>query len=430
MLSAYSLYLYVLPYILFTDFITQSEVLNSEIYQELLNSPSYDLTNMKDMGEIDSGSSLPHLYQNGVQKYLVKKGIGKNHEFLDGPLAGVFLNFLHKNSEISPKYPKMGYHILYDASVPNAIPDVLGIVSPWIDNFESLYDIMIKYKISRLQNSEQNKKVRPLVTVHDKNFQHGEYMKELTQLFGSLNPVQITDYFIDMFISGGADPNPTNWGFTKTKSECILTKVDIEGSFKDYKDISGDDPQLEYNAYAFDLPRNLVTFQSLFDFVKNDGYLLMPGKAYEPINKMKKAYSGQGNMGFYNGFYRTRIRGINLAEYVKLEHFIKSITRIKQIGKNAIIAKFKESAKNIYSLLNYSNQRGQIPLIKDGKEVFDKYIEGRAMFIEDRLDYLYMLSDTLNIKIENNKPSDLPDNISIERMIPGNGMFRRKKINN
>ena len=393
MFSAYSLCLYVVPYFLFIDSITQSEFLNSEIYQTLLNSPSYDLTNMKDMGEIGSGSSVPHLYENDVQKYLVKKGIGINHEFLDGPLAGQFLNFLHKNCEISPKYPKIGYHILYDPSVPNAIPDVLGIVSPWIDNFESLHDIMIKYKRSRVQNLEQSKKIRSLVTVHEKNFQHSEYLNELKQLFDSLNPMQITDYFIDMFISGGADPNPTNWGFTKTKSECILTKVDIEGSFKDYKDISGDDPQLEYNAYAFDLPRNLVTFQSLFDFVKNDGYLLMPGKAYEPINKMKRAYSGQGNMGFFNGLYRTKIRGINLAEYVKLEHFIISIQRIKEIGKNAIISKFKESAKNIYNLLNESNQREQIPLIKDGKEVVDKYIEGRASFIEDRLDYLYKLSD-------------------------------------
>jgi len=335
---AYSLCFHVLSYFLLVDSITQSEVLNSEIYQALLHSPSYDLTNMKDMGEIGSGSTLPHLYKNGVHKYLVKKGIGINHEFIDGPLAGEFLNFLHNNSKISPKYPKISYHVLYDASDPKAILDVLGIVSPWIDNFESLYDIMIKYKRSRelckytwaeiLINFEESKKDRSLVTVNERNFQHGQYMNELTQIFDSLDPIQITDYFIDMFISGGSDPNPTNWGFTKTESECILTKVDIEASFKDYKNISGDDPQLEYNAFAFDLPRNLVTIQILFDFVSKDGYLLMPGKAYEPIENNKRAgsrqvatkdsasmdknrrsYSGQGNMGFFNGLYRSKIRG-------------------------------------------------------------------------------------------------------------------------
>jgi len=411
MLSTYSLCLYVLPYFLFIESITEYEVINSEIYQILLNSPSYDLTNMKDMGEIGSGSTIPHLYKNGGHKYLVKKGIGINHEFIDGPLAGDFLNFLHKNSTTSPKYPKIGYHILYDTSIPNVIPDVLGVVSPWIDNFESLYDIMIKYKRSselckytweeRLINFEESKKLRNLITVHGKSFQQGQYMQELTQLIGSLNPIQITDYFIDMFISGGADPNPTNWGFTKTKSACILTKVDIEASFKDYKNISGDVPQLEYNAFAFDLPRNLVTVQSLFNFVQRDGYLLMPGKAYEPIGKKQRGdYSGHGNVGFFNGLYITKIKGVNLKEYVKLEHFVKSIKRIKDIGKNAIIAKFKESAKNIYNLLNYSNQRGQIPLIKDGKEVFDKYIEGRARFIEDRLDYLFKVSCSLKITFQ------------------------------
>jgi len=403
MLSADLFCSYILPYFLLIDSITQSEVLNSEIYQTLLNNPSYDLTNMKDMGEIGSGSTLSHLYKNGVLKYLVKKGIGINHEFIDGPLAGEFLNFLHNNSKTSPKYPKMGYHVLFDISVPNAVPDVLGIVSPWIDDFESLYEIMIKYQRSYefceytweeiLINFEESKNVRALFTIHEKNFLLGQYMNKLTQIFDSLNPLQITDYFIDMFISGGSDPNPTNWGFTKTKSGWILTKVDIEGSFKDYKNISGDNPQLEYNAFAFDLPRNLVTFQSLFDFVQKDGYLLMPGKAYEPSDERKRAYSGHGNMGFFNGLYRKKIRGLNLAKYVKLGHFIKSIQRIKEIGKNAIIAKFQESAKNIYNLLNYSNQRGQIPLIKDGKEVFDKYIEGRARFIEDRLDYLYKLVD-------------------------------------
>ena len=406
---AYSLCFYILPYFLFFASTAQSEVLNNEIYQTLLKSSYYDLTNMKDMGEIGSGSTIPHLYKNGVHKYLVKKGIGINHEFIDGPLAGEFLNFLHNNSKISPKYPKIGYHVLYDASVPKAILDVLGIVSPWIDNFESLYDIMIKYKKSKelckytweeiLINFEKSKKFRSFVTVHEKNFQHGQYMNELTHLFDSLDPMQITDYFIDMFISGGSDPNPTNWGFTKTKSECILTKVDIEASFKDYKNISGDDPQLEYNAFAFNLPRNLVTYQSLFDFVKNDGYLLMPGKAYEPINNMTRSYSGQGNMGFFNGWYTRKTKGVNLTEYVKLKHFINSIQRIKEIGKNAIIAKFKESAKNIYNLLNYSNQRAQIPLVKDGKEVFDKYIEGRARFIEDRLDYLYKLEDRPDLNL-------------------------------
>ena len=103
--------------------------------------------------------------------------------------------------------------------------------------------------------------------------------------------------------------------------------------------------------------------------------------------------------------------GLNLTDYVKLENFIKSIQRIKEIGKNAIIAKFKESAKNIYKLLNYSNQRGQIPLIKDGKEVFDKYIEGRAKFIEDRLDYLYKLDDIPDLNLHK-----LPDmtNLKLE----------------
>ena len=109
--------------------------------------------------------------------------------------------------------------------------------------------------------------------------------------------------------------------------------------------------------------------------------------------------------------------GLNLTDYVKLENFIKSIQRIKEIGKNAIIAKFKEFANNIYNLLNYSNQRGQIPLIKDGKEVFDKYIEGRARFIEDRLDYLYKLDYIQDLNLY--KLPDMPDLNLDKKIIPG-----------
>ena len=115
---------------------------------------AYDLSALKDMGEVGSGSSHPHIYQNG-QSYIVKDGIGKNHEFIDTVLAGSFVNFLHKDDSCqwkdkvtySTQYPKDGYSILTDYCT---MLSVLGTSSPCIKQFRSLANIMQSFRGPRI----------------------------------------------------------------------------------------------------------------------------------------------------------------------------------------------------------------------------------------------------------------------------------------
>ena len=321
---------------------------SSNIYTSVQESvqchQAYDLSALKDMGEVGSGSSRPHIYKNG-QSYIVKDGIGKNHEFIDTVLAGSFVNFLHMDDSCqrpdtvtySTQYPKDGYSISTDYCT---MLSVLGTSNPLVEKFRSLSDIMRYFRGSRIDL------VGKAPNIHESSFNQEGYIDALNNYFKNTNPQSIADYYVDQYISGGGDPNAGNWGFVEKQTsnnktnktyKYVLAKVDLGASFKAYKKISGDAPELGSNRYAFSILPHLKNFEEFYNHVTTHGNIVMPGQEYEGGTP----WTGQGNHGFYNGMYETGAYGIRMENYVKCEHLKTAIARLADVGKEALIAKFR-----------------------------------------------------------------------------------------
>ncbi len=381
------------------------------IYQNAIDSKfGYDLISMTYYGAVGIGTSNPEKYSNclsfaiecqsitNCQSYVVKKGIGKNHEFIDAPLAALFLNN-YKIETFFTKYPRDGYSIEY---VNDDKLDILGTTSPLICNFKSLTDIIKPYALDG--NSDPN--------INLKGFNRSSYLKELKGYFNKTEPQSITDYYVSQYISGGGDPNPGNIGFTKVSSvddnqyDYVITKVDLGASFKNYSQISGSQPTLESNNYAFTIDPNVKNLRQLYEHVIKDGNILMPGLTYECEPRSATCqWSGQGNVGLYNGQYKkSSDYGINMGNYIKKHHLQDSLAELCKTSKEDTINILTSSALKIHELLYNSHEKEEIPIINEGIEAFNHYIHGRTDFVSSRYDQLCSYRE-LNIEDDNEQTS-------------------------
>ena len=380
------------------------------IYQNAIDSKfGYDLISMTHYGVVGVGTNNPEKYSNclsftyecqsstlsNCQSYIVKKGIGKNHEFIDAPLAALFLNN-HKIEIFFTKYPRDGYNMEY---VSDDKLSILGTASPLICNFKSLTDIIKPYALDN--KGDPNINLR--------GFNRSGYLNELKGYFNKTEPQSITDYYVSQYISGGGDPNPGNIGFVKVfhidenQYDYVITKVDLGASFKNYSQISGSQPTLEFNNYAFTIDYNVKNFRQLYEHVIKDGNILMPGSAYECEPRSTSCqWSGQGNIGLYNGQYKkSSAYGINMDNYVKKHHLQDSLTKLCKTSKEDIINIFSSSALKIHELLYNAVEKNRIPVINESEEMFNQYIDGRSNFISSRYDQL------CNLMIESNREDNI-----------------------
>lgn len=367
------------------------------IYQNAVDKKfGYDLTSAIHFGIVGVGTSNPEKYSNcssfanecqsvpliNCQSYIVKKGIGKNHEFIDAPLAASFLSS-QKMGVFYTQYPREGYNIEY---YDDDKLSILGTASPLICNFRSFTDIIKPYALDA--KGDPN--------INARGFNRNDYLNELKEYFNKTNPQSITDYYVSQYTSGGGDPNPGNIGFAKVnyidrnQYDYVIAKVDLGASFKKYSQISGSKPTLEYNKYAFIIDDSIKNLQQLYEHIIKDGNILMPGAAYE-CNQRSTAcqWSGQGNIGLYNGQYKkSSAYGINMNDYVKIENLQSSLTKICTTSKEDIVNIFASSANMIHELLYNSEEKNKIPVINESREIFNSYIDGRIHFINGRYDQL------------------------------------------
>lgn len=267
---------------------------------------------------------------------------------------------------------------------------VLGTASPLVCGFKSFHDIIKQY------HTEENKDPN----VNLRGFRLSDYIDKLNEYFSKTDPNSITDYFISQYISGGGDPNPGNIGFAETYSNSgnmfnyIIAKVDLGASFKNYADIPGHEPTLEHNKYAFDIPEDIRDVTALYLYARQNGNMLMPGNEYECKElALNCQWTGQGNIGLYTGQYKKKnVYGINLSKYVQVKHLEKSIYKICSTEKSDVISAFTLSATEVRTLLDNSQEKNSIPIIKEGMNSFDQYVEGRAKFIGARYEHICSLT--------------------------------------
>ncbi len=360
----------------------------------------YNFSSVKFIKKIGVGTSNPDLYSNcsldlitsydqcnRCESYIVKLGIGKNHEFIDSPLAAWFLNY--KKLHFSATYPKDGY--LVENYNPISLK-ILGSASPLICNFESIYDIFKNSTNGRYFDVNIN-----ILSDNDKR----SYIDNLKSHLNKTNPESIADYFIGQYLSGGGDPNPGNIGFAKICNDScqysyVITKVDLGASFKSYsKTVTGNSPNLKFNKYAFEIP-NEYCGAKLYNFAIKNGNILMPGAEYDGSimertslqqnwRSLKKTlshgidsatFSGQGNTGFYNGYYNKNadVHGIDMSEYVNENHLTNAIKKVCDFTKEELSNILQVMSTNILDLFSSTQQINDLPIIKDGQEEFDRYI--------------------------------------------------------
>ena len=386
------------------------------IYQNAIdNKFGYDLTSLTHYGLVGIGTSNPEKYSsclsfakecqtialNDCQSYIVKNGIGENHEFIDAPLAALFLSN-HKMKIFLTQYPKDGYSMVYiNNNESTDILSILGTASQLMCGYKSFTDIMNSYRAS-------NDKGDP--NINARGFNRGDYLNELRGYFSKTDPQSITDYYITQYISGGGDPNPGYIGFAKiyhvdeSQYDYVIAKVDLGASFKDYSQISGSKPTLESNKYAFTLNNNIKNFQELYEYIIKDGNILMPGIYGCDEKQYLCQWKGQGNVGLYNGQYKkSNAYGINMSDNVKIKHLQDSLIKLCRTNKDNIINIFTSSAHKIQKLLYNSKEKDVIPVINESEEIFSQYIDGRADFISTRYDKICNFLNESSID-NNNEP--------------------------
>jgi len=403
-----------------------------------MNIVLYKLSAYKNVGKVGDGSSNPDRYTNcteftkrktcteyaqeNCQSFIVKNGIGDNHEFIDVVIASLFLN--SPSIKSSTLFPENGYKIIQNS----ASVDIIGSVSLEICEFKTIKDIFKKYDTDF--NGEVN--------IRKTSVQTGAYITALKEYLKNTKPESIVAYFILQFISGGGDPNPGNFGFVKnliktSDYKYLLAKVDLGASFKRYSDeVTGDKPTLEFNRYAFEIPVDITNFSELYSYITQNGRILMPGEAYssqkpshikyenhlkteEARKKAKKVlgmiprqgligqvmglkpstfdslFSGRSDAGFYSGQYPDGTTGVNIQEYIKIEHlenFVQDFCADKK--RDTINKDLIESQQSVKGGLESTTQWQEVQsLLKDTEEKivsWDVYMEQINTLVISRYD--------------------------------------------
>lgn len=347
-----------------------------------MNSLLYRLDRFSNVGKIGSGSSNPDRYTNCTdyqkkstceyytqkkcQSFIVKLGIGSDHEFIDTVLASLFLNSF--NISGTALFPHNGYKVSNNA--------IVGGVSLELCEFETIKDIFKKH--DKDYNGEVN--------VRKTSIGAQNYLEELNYYLNNTDPKSIILYYILQFISGGGDPNPGNIGFAKnpdstSKYPYVFAKIDLGASFKEYNaTIKGNIPTLESNLYAFDIPNDIKSLSDLYNYIIKNGRIFMPGEAYsskkpgntEPTSHFKteaarqkakkilalfprdvlglppsqyaSLYSGRSDTGFYDQQYPGGITGISAKNYISESVFQNTLQEFcSSMPLNTVTSIFSES---------------------------------------------------------------------------------------
>ena len=185
---------------------------------------AYDFTDISDKKIVPFASYKSNLFKvydknNGSLLYFLKNEKNENIEFIDSVLANLFLQKLHDPNHPSVKYPKIGYGMSYLGFSKR----IIGVINPFLQNWTSLGHLIENY---RPKNKSISFSPRDELNIHQKGFHIKDYLGNLTEYINKTDPQSIADFYVDQYISGGADPHPSNWGFTKTdKGKFIIGKL-------------------------------------------------------------------------------------------------------------------------------------------------------------------------------------------------------------